>query len=139
MNIGVPALEFLRQYFPRDGLILHQTDNPWPPNSPNLNPSDYFLWGYLKDRVYENNPQTTEVLKDNIRIEIRQIPQEMLNRFVDNFNVRVAAVIQQWGAWIEHTINYQKSIVKHGFQSGFHQKNSSSICGEKILKVSIFL
>ena len=106
MNIGVPALEFLRQYFPRDGLILHQTDNPWPPNSPNLNPSDDFLWGYLKDRVYENNPQTTEVLKDNIRIEIRQIPQEMLNRFVDNFNVRVAAVIQQWGAWIEHTINY---------------------------------
>ena len=106
MNIGVPVLEFLRQYFPRDGLILHQTDNPWPPNSPNLNPSDYFLWGYLKDRVYENNPQTTEVLKDNIRIEIRQIPQEMLNGFVDNFNVRVAAVIQQWGAWIEHTINY---------------------------------
>ena len=31
---------------------------------------------------------------------------QMLNRVVDNFNVRVAAVIQQRGAWIEHIINY---------------------------------
>ena len=87
------TLEFLRLYFPGDRLISRRTDNPWPPYSPDLNPPDYFLWGYLKDRVYENNPQTTEVLKDNIRREIRWIPQEMLSRVVDNFNVRVAAVL----------------------------------------------
>ena len=100
------TLEFLRLYFPGDRLISRRTDNPWPPYSPDLNPPDYFLWGYLKDRVYENNPQTTEVLKDNIRREIRWIPQEMLSRVVDNFNVRVAAVIQRRGAWIKHIINY---------------------------------
>ena len=44
----------------------------------------------MKDRVYENNPQTKE---DIIRREIRRIPQEMLSRVVDNFNVRVAAVL----------------------------------------------
>ena len=44
--------------------------------------------GYLKDRVCENNPQTRE---DIIRKEIRRIAQEMLNRVVDNFIVRVAA------------------------------------------------
>ena len=92
------TLEYLRQYFPGDRLILHRTDNLWPPYSPDLNPPDYFLWGYLKGRVYENNPQTTEVLKDNIRREVRRIPQEMFNRVVDNFNVRVAAVIQRRGA-----------------------------------------
>ena len=55
---------------------------------------NFFPWGYLKDGVYENNPHTTEALKDNIRKrEIRQIPQEMMNRVVDNFNVRVAAVL----------------------------------------------
>ena len=43
-----------------------------------------------RDRVCENNPQTSE---DIIRREIRWIPQEMLNRVVDNFNVRVAAVL----------------------------------------------
>ena len=44
----------------------------------------------MKDKVCEKNPQTRE---DIIRREIRWIPQEMLNRVVDSFNVRVAAVL----------------------------------------------
>ena len=36
--------------------------------------------------------QSTE-REDIIRKEIRRVPQEMLNRVVDNFNVRVAAVL----------------------------------------------
>ena len=79
----------LRHNFPWDRLILHQSDNPWPSYSQDINLPDYFLRGYLKDRVYKNNPQTRE----DIRKEIRRIPQEMLNRVVVNFNVRVAAVL----------------------------------------------
>ena len=41
-------------------------------------------------RRHLNNPQTREGI---IRREIRRIPQEMLKRVVDNFNVRVAAVL----------------------------------------------
>ena len=81
--------EFDRHNSPWDRLISRQTDNPWPSFCQDCNPSDYFLRGYLKDRVCENNPQTRE---DIIRREIRWISQEMLNRVVDNFNVRVAAV-----------------------------------------------
>ena len=43
---------------------------------------------------YENNTQTVEALKTNIRREIRRIPQEMCARVIQNFNVRVATVIQ---------------------------------------------
>ena len=82
------TLEYLRHNFPWDRLISRQTDNPWPSYSQDLNPPDYFLRGYLKDRVCENNPQTRE---DIIRREIRRIPQEMLNRVVDNFNICIAA------------------------------------------------
>ena len=79
------------------------------------------LRGYLKDRVCENNSQTRE---DIIRKEIRRIAQELLNRVVDNFIIRVL-LMQQRSAWNEHSINYWKSIVKHyWFQSGLHQKNS---------------
>ena len=50
--------------------------------------------GYLKEIKQlinsENHLQTREEI---IRKEIRQIPQEMLNKVVDNFNVRVAAVL----------------------------------------------
>ena len=84
------TLEYLRYNFPWDIFISHQTDNPWPSYSQYLNPPEYFLRRYLKDRVSEKNPQTRE---GSIRSEIRRIPQEILNRVVDNFNVRVAAVL----------------------------------------------
>ena len=96
----------LRQYLLGDRLISRRTDNPWPPYSPDLTPLDYFLWGYLKERVYEDNPDTIERLKKNVKREIRRIPNDVLERVMDNFNVRVANVIQQRGAWIEHIINY---------------------------------
>ena len=65
------TLEYLRHNFPWDRFILHQTDNPWPSYSQDLNPPDYLLSGYLKDRICENNPQTRE---DIIRKEICRIP-----------------------------------------------------------------
>ena len=100
------TLEYLRQYFQGDRLISRRTDNPWPPYSPDLTPPDYFFWGYLKARVYQDNAPTIERLKENIKREIRRIPRDMLERVIDNFNVRVAAVIQQRGAWVEHVIHY---------------------------------
>ena len=75
------TLEYLRHNFPWDRLISRQTDNPWPSYSQDLNSPDYFLRGYLKDRVCENNPQAR---KDIIRKEIRRMTQEMLNRLADN-------------------------------------------------------
>ena len=84
------TLEYLRHNFPWDRLISCQIDNPWPSYSKDLNPPDYFLRGYLKVRVFENNPQSRE---DIIKKEIRRIAQEMLKRFVDNFIIPVAAVL----------------------------------------------
>jgi len=31
-------------------------DPQWSPHSPDLNPPDVCMWGYLKDRVFGNNP-----------------------------------------------------------------------------------
>ena len=64
-----------------------QTNFRWPPYSPDLNPCDYLLWWYLRERIYCNNPQTLADLKDNIRREIRHIPSDMIGRVVDNFNI----------------------------------------------------
>ena len=84
------TLEYLRHNFPWDRLTLHQTENPGPSYSQDLNSPDYFLRLCFKDRVCENNLQTRE---DFIKRKIRRISEEMLNRVVDNFNVRVAAVL----------------------------------------------
>jgi hypothetical protein len=40
----------------------------WAPRSPDMTPCDFFLWGYLKDRVYVPSlPQNLEELKRRIR------------------------------------------------------------------------
>ena len=79
---------------------------------PRSQPAWPFSEGVPEDRVCGKNPQTKE---DIIRREIRWISQEMVNRVVDNFNVRIAAVLlySSVGAWSVHSSNYWKSIVKN--------------------------
>jgi hypothetical protein len=38
-------------------------------------PPYFYLWGYLKDIVFENNPQTIGELKAAITAKIREIPK----------------------------------------------------------------
>jgi len=58
----------------RAGSSPRRTDHLWPAHSPNLHLFWLFLWGYLKDRVYANIPQTDDALKNNIRADFRRIP-----------------------------------------------------------------
>jgi len=39
----------------------------WPPRSPDLSVCDFFLWGYLKNRVYTTRPRTLDELKQRIQ------------------------------------------------------------------------
>jgi hypothetical protein len=50
----------------------------WPARSPNLNACDFFLWGYLKRKVYEKKPRTTMDLKQNMRDEVAAVSHTML-------------------------------------------------------------
>ncbi|KAA6389945.1 MAG: putative Transposable element Tc3 transposase [Streblomastix strix] len=51
------TLEYLHDLFD-DRLIGKFLNFVWPPRSPDLTPPDFFLWGYLKDHVYEPQPQS---------------------------------------------------------------------------------
>jgi hypothetical protein len=46
----------------------------------------FFLWGYLKNRVYTTRLRTMEELKQRIQDEIRGIPAEMLQRAMENLD-----------------------------------------------------
>ncbi|KAG6798740.1 hypothetical protein HZU73_05933 [Apis mellifera caucasica] len=48
-------------------------DQNWPPRSCNLTLLDFFLWGYLKSKVYVNNPTTTRGLQEEIKRCINEI------------------------------------------------------------------
>ena len=60
-----------------------------------LSPLDFFLWGYLKDRVYKPSPQTTEELKLVIKREIRNISRETCTSVIRNFQHGLDVVIKQ--------------------------------------------
>ena len=66
-------------------VISRRGDVEWPPRSPDLNACDFFLWDYLKSKVYENRPRTAADLKRNIRNEVAAIPGVMLQRVMQNF------------------------------------------------------
>ena len=85
------------------GKFLHKfiDKNKWPPRSPDVNPCDYFLWGYLKARVYHPLPKTISELKTNIEREIKKIDKSVLGNVSSNFEKRCCLVIEAKGAHIE--------------------------------------
>ena len=76
----------LREMFPGH-LISLRGDIGWPAQirSPDFNPCNFFLWGYLESKVYINHPCSIEQLKDSIRQEITAIPHERTCQVIDNF------------------------------------------------------
>ena len=68
------TLAWLRQRF-KERLISRRCNVEWTPHSPDLNPPDFYLWSFLKDNVYQGNPQTIEELKTVITAKIRAIPK----------------------------------------------------------------
>lgn len=77
---------------------------PWPPRSPDITIPDFFLWGYLKDVVYERPPTTRADMIARIRTACATIPREVLLKTVGNFRKRVNACIAAGGRQFEHLL-----------------------------------
>lgn len=126
---GMDAIE--RFWFMQDGALPHRTNDvfqvldehftgrviglgypskysggmDWPPYSPDLNPCDFFLWGYLKDKVYRAKPQTLDDLKEAITDEIQSLDRTTLKNVIRGFESRLHAAIEQEGAHIEQYLH----------------------------------
>ena len=97
------ALAWLQERF-GERLISRKLPNEWSPHSPDLNPLDYFLWVFLKDRVYGNKPQTIQELKLSIEKEVQRIDPETCHRVVQNFQRRIRACLERNGQHLEHIV-----------------------------------
>ena len=82
-------------------IVSRKTPIEWPARSPDLNPCDFYLWGNLKSKVYENHPKTLEELKEKIEIEIKSIAQSEINNVIDNFHKRIEKCFDKCGAHLE--------------------------------------
>ena len=82
------TMTLLRELFP-NRLISRFGDLTFPSRSPDLTAPDYFLWGYLKERIFSRRLHSIDELKMAIRREIRAIPQAMVRRVMNSFPRRL--------------------------------------------------
>lgn len=90
---------FANRYIGR-GSILN-----WPPRSPDLNPLDFFLWGYVKSGVYRHSVDDVGTLRQHVTDALRDVTPEMLDSCRRNFLKRLNCCIECNGAHFEHVLS----------------------------------
>ena len=75
----------------------------WPARTPDLNPLDFFLWGYLKSKVFLMPPENLAELERRIREEMDLLRQdcEMIRRAVFNMVRRAQVCTERNGRHVE--------------------------------------
>jgi hypothetical protein len=76
----------------------------WAPRSPDLTPLDFFLWGYLKSRVYVDRPRTLDDLRANIVNACATVTPEMLKNVRAEWDLRLKHCIAKDGEQFEHCL-----------------------------------
>jgi hypothetical protein len=88
----------------RDRIISRNFDDKWPASSPDLSPLDYWLWSYLKDKIYlpDDMPRSLSDLKEKITQQCSLINNELLLSVIHNFPKRVARCLEVKGSHFEN-------------------------------------
>lgn len=74
---------------------------PWPPYSPDLNPLDFFLWGYIKSKVYTTEMTSLDELKGRIEAAFASLPSDMVRRSIEAYVTRLQYCIRVNGRSVE--------------------------------------
>lgn len=117
----LPLAQFRNLYFQQDGAPPHNsrivlnhltetygeqviaTHGPvrWPARSPDLTCLDFYLWGYLKDKVYGIPVLTLENLENRIRAAFNTITPEILENVIRETEHRARECIARGGGHFE--------------------------------------
>ncbi|GFV23552.1 DUF4817 domain-containing protein [Trichonephila clavipes] len=99
-TITVPFGRPLIHTFGENRIVSRCCRYPWPPRSPDLTPAAFWLWGYLKSRVYLSGPSSLSELKDAIRREVSSIHPDMLHSAVAGFVTRLECLLSCGGGHV---------------------------------------
>ena len=91
---GSHVSQFLDAAFPnrwtgRDG------PTPWPPRSPDITPLDFFLWGYVKDKVFSKPVPDITNFKARITDAFATITEDVLENTWRENDYRFDVLVQQ--------------------------------------------
>lgn len=94
----------------QDWLEQHCPDfikkDEWPPNSPDLNPLDFHVWGAMleKYRIHTPKPKNKAELKTVLQAIWDDLPQEPIDCAILSFRRRLQACIRAQGGHFEHVL-----------------------------------
>ncbi|GBO00911.1 hypothetical protein AVEN_86610-1 [Araneus ventricosus] len=101
-HIATPVKQLLNLHFENDRIISRHFPTAWPPRSPDLNPCDFWLWGYLEDVVYGGPIANLAELKNRIKQDIHNITTETLRSVVEHAVLRFQLIGENGGQHTEH-------------------------------------
>ena len=93
----------LNEVFGENRVIALQHNVEWPPRSPDLTPCDFFLWGYLKHKVFTTPPENIDVLRQRIIEEFNALRQqpEMIRNVMRGMHRRTILCVERNGGHVE--------------------------------------
>lgn len=84
-----------------ENLPMFWSKHFWPPNSPDLNPLDYYVWGTLERETNKSSHNTVESLKRAITTAAANMLADEVEHACSRFRKRIEQVIEAKGSWIE--------------------------------------
>jgi len=99
-HVFIVTFDFWTQHFPnrwtgRDG------PTPWSPRSPDITPLDFFLWGYVKDKVFSTPVPDITNLKARITDAFATITEDMLKNTWRETDYRLDVLRATKGAHVQ--------------------------------------
>ena len=73
----------------------------WPPSYPDMNPLDYFVWSCVENINNKTSQNTKGSLIASIRRVFAELPPALVKKVCSQFRVRIEAVIEAEGDYIE--------------------------------------
>ena len=70
------VLDFLYETFNLRFSECHEGGKLWLPHSPDINPCDFFLWGFLKEKVFQRRQENVAQLRAHIVKLCRALSEE---------------------------------------------------------------
>jgi hypothetical protein len=83
----------------------------WPPRSPDVTPCDFFLWGYIKDKVFVPPlPRSLSELRQRISSAIASVTSDTLHKVWDELDYLLEICRVTCGAHIESLRGVYKTL-----------------------------
>ena len=100
-NNASPHAARRSQVWCRQHLPDYIDSNRWPPNSPDLNVLDYYVWSAIGQRMRWEKIHNYQSLRQEIKRSIQLVPKTHLVSSFDSWSRRILRVLKNKGTYVK--------------------------------------